>query len=225
MAPAVAETAPLVTEFVINPNGKSEVCILHEYMQRVLKVRPVYNFFECGECDLPHLTPKASSTSLGSPPGRRELTVSPLCWVGTRGEVEGDQMVTSPHPLPTVPPRVEGPQPCNGHQLSSGCPHHSSENQKLSVRHRLPASLAHSVCVPPLALLHPSFSDVGPCPPRLPGHALCLLTVPQPHPSASGTPPPGLCLPAAALPPPRLSVSVSRLCMCTYAFNVLASVF
>lgn len=37
------------TEFVINPNGKSEVCILHEYMQRVLKVRPVYNFFECGE--------------------------------------------------------------------------------------------------------------------------------------------------------------------------------
>ncbi|XP_077416390.1 microprocessor complex subunit DGCR8 [Vanacampus margaritifer] len=34
-------------EFVINPNGKSEVCILHEYMQRVLKVRPVYSFFEC----------------------------------------------------------------------------------------------------------------------------------------------------------------------------------
>lgn len=38
-----------LTEFVINPNGKSEVCILHEYMQRVLKVRPVYNFFECGK--------------------------------------------------------------------------------------------------------------------------------------------------------------------------------
>ena len=37
------------SEFVINPNGKSEVCILHEYMQRVLKVRPVYNFFECGK--------------------------------------------------------------------------------------------------------------------------------------------------------------------------------
>lgn len=34
---------------MINPNGKSEVCILHEYMQRVLKVRPVYNFFECGK--------------------------------------------------------------------------------------------------------------------------------------------------------------------------------
>lgn len=39
----------VLTEFVINPNGKSEVCILHEYMQRVLKVRPVYNFFECGK--------------------------------------------------------------------------------------------------------------------------------------------------------------------------------
>lgn len=39
----------LFSEFVINPNGKSEVCILHEYMQRVLKVRPVYNFFECGK--------------------------------------------------------------------------------------------------------------------------------------------------------------------------------
>lgn len=39
----------LPLEFVINPNGKSEVCILHEYMQRVLKVRPVYNFFECGK--------------------------------------------------------------------------------------------------------------------------------------------------------------------------------
>lgn len=38
-----------IAEFVINPNGKSEVCILHEYMQRVLKVRPVYNFFECGK--------------------------------------------------------------------------------------------------------------------------------------------------------------------------------
>lgn len=37
------------TEFVINPNGKSEVCILHEYMQRILKVRPVYNFFDCGK--------------------------------------------------------------------------------------------------------------------------------------------------------------------------------
>lgn len=37
------------TEFVINPNGKSEVCILHEYMQRVLKVRPVYDFFDCGK--------------------------------------------------------------------------------------------------------------------------------------------------------------------------------
>ncbi len=43
----------ILTEFVINPNGKSEVCILHEYMQRVLKVRPVYNFFECGKFFFP----------------------------------------------------------------------------------------------------------------------------------------------------------------------------
>ncbi|XP_069414621.1 microprocessor complex subunit DGCR8 [Ovis canadensis] len=41
------QDAPTKKEFVINPNGKSEVCILHEYMQRVLKVRPVYGFFEC----------------------------------------------------------------------------------------------------------------------------------------------------------------------------------
>uniref|UniRef100_A0A8B9YGA4 Microprocessor complex subunit DGCR8 n=1 Tax=Bos mutus grunniens TaxID=30521 RepID=A0A8B9YGA4_BOSMU len=41
------QDAPTKKEFVINPNGKSEVCILHEYMQRVLKVRPVYSFFEC----------------------------------------------------------------------------------------------------------------------------------------------------------------------------------
>ncbi|XP_078524051.1 microprocessor complex subunit DGCR8 [Lissotriton helveticus] len=39
--------APTKKEFVINPNGKSEVCILHEYMQRVLKIRPAYDFFEC----------------------------------------------------------------------------------------------------------------------------------------------------------------------------------
>ncbi|KAA0716948.1 Microprocessor complex subunit DGCR8 [Triplophysa tibetana] len=41
------QDTPTKKEFIINPNGKSEVCILHEYMQRVLKVRPVYNFFEC----------------------------------------------------------------------------------------------------------------------------------------------------------------------------------
>nr|XP_033812683.1 microprocessor complex subunit DGCR8 [Geotrypetes seraphini] len=41
------QDAPTKKEYVINPNGKSEVCILHEYMQRILKVRPVYNFFEC----------------------------------------------------------------------------------------------------------------------------------------------------------------------------------
>ncbi|KAG7266233.1 LOW QUALITY PROTEIN: hypothetical protein CRUP_014349, partial [Coryphaenoides rupestris] len=45
--PARQPEADHAVQFVINPNGKSEVCILHEYMQRVLKVRPVYNFFEC----------------------------------------------------------------------------------------------------------------------------------------------------------------------------------
>ncbi|KAG7253856.1 LOW QUALITY PROTEIN: hypothetical protein CRUP_037391, partial [Coryphaenoides rupestris] len=46
--PILPANQKLITlSFVINPNGKSEVCILHEYMQRVLKVRPVYNFFEC----------------------------------------------------------------------------------------------------------------------------------------------------------------------------------
>lgn len=54
----------LVTEFVINPNGKSEVCILHEYMQRVLKVRPVYNFFECGKFDLPRLSTEVTHLTL-----------------------------------------------------------------------------------------------------------------------------------------------------------------
>ncbi|KAG8146315.1 hypothetical protein E2320_012673 [Naja naja] len=48
---------PYFPEFVINPNGKSEVCILHEYMQRVLKVRPVYNFFECARATLEILIP------------------------------------------------------------------------------------------------------------------------------------------------------------------------
>lgn len=63
-ARTVAETVLLVTEFVINPNGKSEVCILHEYMQRVLKVRPVYNFFECGKFDLLHLSPEVTHLTL-----------------------------------------------------------------------------------------------------------------------------------------------------------------
>ncbi|GCC28719.1 hypothetical protein chiPu_0007153 [Chiloscyllium punctatum] len=51
------QDAPTKKEFVINPNGKSEVCILHEYMQRVLKVRPVYNFFECARATLEILIP------------------------------------------------------------------------------------------------------------------------------------------------------------------------
>lgn len=74
-AHTVAETVLLVTEFVINPNGKSEVCILHEYMQRVLKVRPVYNFFECGKFDFLHLSPEVN-TSLQSWLGKRALAIS-----------------------------------------------------------------------------------------------------------------------------------------------------
>uniref|UniRef100_A0A8D0H755 DGCR8 microprocessor complex subunit n=1 Tax=Sphenodon punctatus TaxID=8508 RepID=A0A8D0H755_SPHPU len=61
-------------EFVINPNGKSEVCILHEYMQRVLKVRPVYNFFECARATLEILIPDfVKQTSEEKPKDSEEL--------------------------------------------------------------------------------------------------------------------------------------------------------
>lgn len=35
-------------EWIMNPNGKSYVCILHEYVQRALKDQPVYTFKELG---------------------------------------------------------------------------------------------------------------------------------------------------------------------------------
>lgn len=35
-------------EWIMNPNGKSYVCILHEYIQRALKDQPVYTFKELG---------------------------------------------------------------------------------------------------------------------------------------------------------------------------------
>lgn len=72
-------------EFVINPNGKSEVCILHEYMQRVLKVRPVYGFFECGE----------------RPPARRPPAPAP---------VPRPQLLPTV-PRPQLPPRPGLPVP------------------------------------------------------------------------------------------------------------------
>lgn len=38
-------------EWIMNPNGKSYVCILHEYVQRVLKDQPVYTFKELGKAE------------------------------------------------------------------------------------------------------------------------------------------------------------------------------
>uniref|UniRef100_A0A673VN30 DGCR8 microprocessor complex subunit n=1 Tax=Suricata suricatta TaxID=37032 RepID=A0A673VN30_SURSU len=68
------QDAPTKKEFVINPNGKSEVCILHEYMQRVLKVRPVYNFFECARATLEILIPDfVKQTSEEKPKDSEEL--------------------------------------------------------------------------------------------------------------------------------------------------------
>ena len=40
----------VIVEFVLNPMGKSFVCILHEYAQHTLKVQPKYVFRELGEC-------------------------------------------------------------------------------------------------------------------------------------------------------------------------------
>lgn len=35
-------------EWIMNPNGKSYVCILHEYVQHALKKQPTYKFTELG---------------------------------------------------------------------------------------------------------------------------------------------------------------------------------
>lgn len=35
-------------EWIMNPNGKSYVCILHEYVQHALKKQPSYKFVELG---------------------------------------------------------------------------------------------------------------------------------------------------------------------------------
>jgi microprocessor complex subunit DGCR8 len=37
-------------EWIMNPMGKSFVCILHEYVQHALKKQPSYEFKELGEC-------------------------------------------------------------------------------------------------------------------------------------------------------------------------------
>lgn len=45
------ETAAANTkkEWIMNPNGKSYVCILHEYVQHALKKQPTYKFTELGK--------------------------------------------------------------------------------------------------------------------------------------------------------------------------------
>jgi microprocessor complex subunit DGCR8 len=42
-------------EWVMNPNGKSYVCILHEYVQHALKKQPAYDFKELGMSVLQNL--------------------------------------------------------------------------------------------------------------------------------------------------------------------------
>ncbi|XP_005109080.1 microprocessor complex subunit DGCR8 isoform X2 [Aplysia californica] len=41
-------------EFVLNPTGKSYLCILHEYMQRTLKIQPTYIFKELENSKTPY---------------------------------------------------------------------------------------------------------------------------------------------------------------------------
>ncbi|GFO06207.1 microprocessor complex subunit dgcr8 [Plakobranchus ocellatus] len=41
-------------EFVLNPTGKSYLCILHEYMQRTLKIHPLYVFKELENSKTPY---------------------------------------------------------------------------------------------------------------------------------------------------------------------------
>lgn len=38
-----------LSEFIMNPSGKSPVCILHEYVQHTLRVQPKYIFKELGK--------------------------------------------------------------------------------------------------------------------------------------------------------------------------------
>lgn len=41
-----------IDQWVINLNGKSYVSILHEYIQRVLKTQPSYEFKELGKYEM-----------------------------------------------------------------------------------------------------------------------------------------------------------------------------
>jgi len=48
MCPKLKTRKKRGSEWVMNPNGKTYVCILHEYVQRVLGDRPIYTFKELG---------------------------------------------------------------------------------------------------------------------------------------------------------------------------------
>jgi len=41
-------------EYVLNPKGKSSVCILHEYVQHALRQQPVYKFKELEHASTPY---------------------------------------------------------------------------------------------------------------------------------------------------------------------------
>lgn len=44
-----AGSSVIKKEWIMNPNGKSYVCILHEYVQHALKKQPTYKFTELGK--------------------------------------------------------------------------------------------------------------------------------------------------------------------------------
>uniref|UniRef100_A0A8D9FEU6 Microprocessor complex subunit DGCR8 n=1 Tax=Cacopsylla melanoneura TaxID=428564 RepID=A0A8D9FEU6_9HEMI len=54
-------------DWSLNPKGKSYVCILHEYLQRAVKTRPVYDFKELENAKTPYLaTIKLNNMQYGS---------------------------------------------------------------------------------------------------------------------------------------------------------------
>ena len=48
-------------EWIMNPNGKSYVCILHEYVQHALKKQPSYEFKELGKYSCIRIVSKCCS--------------------------------------------------------------------------------------------------------------------------------------------------------------------
>lgn len=92
------------------------MCILHEYMQRVLKVRPVYSFFECGECRRP-FRPSRRPVSVSASSGIRRclgLLVSPACWDETGNGGGRPHLPSPPHALRTAPDPHSPPRPLAG---------------------------------------------------------------------------------------------------------------